>query len=428
MLSYCSQIQRREHRSGEPINLQKRFGHRTRLIDCGHPDRGRTPLIGPFINGRRIRQRRHRQVGDDGTLVLHHQTPRIRRRADHGEVEFPFPEDAFGFSFAPRLQHGKHALLRFRQHHIVGAHVGFALRHAVEIEFDAGAALVGHLGRRRGQPCRAHVLDRDDRIRRHQFEAGFEQKLFRERIAHLHGRALFFGILVEFGGRHGGAVNAVAAGFRADINDRVAGAFGSRFEYLVGAREAYTHRIDEDVAVVGTVEIHFAADRRHAHAIAVAADAADHARNEMTGLGMVGNAEAQRVHHRDRTRAHGEHVAHDAADTGRRALIGLDEGGMIVAFHLEDRGVAVSDVDHAGIFARPLQHPGRRCRQAAQMGACRFVGAMLAPHDGEDAKLDEIGRAVQEFHDARIFGLGQAVLADNLRSDGCHEGKTPPSP
>ena len=119
-------------------------------------------------------------------------------------------------------------------------------------------------------------------------------------------------------------------------------------------------------------------------------------------------AEAQRVHHRDRPRAHGEDVAHDAADAGRRALIGLDEARMVVAFHLEDAGIAVADVDHAGILARALQHPRRLGRQLAQMDARGFVGAMLAPHHAEDAELDEARLAVQQALDAAILVVASA--------------------
>src|SRR3569833_563799 len=61
-----------------------------------------------------------------------------------------------------------------------------------------------------------------------------------------------------------------------------------------------------------------------------------------------------------------------------RALIRLDKAGMIVAFHLEDGGVAIADIDHPGILARALDHPGRLGGQLLQMGAGGFVGAMLA--------------------------------------------------
>ena len=74
---------------------------------------------------------------------------------------------------------------------------------------------------------------------------------------------------------------------------------------------------------------------------------------------MRGIAEAQRIEVGDRPRAHGEDVAQDAADAGRRALVGLDVGGVVVALHLEDGGLAVADVDDAGILARALDHPRR---------------------------------------------------------------------
>jgi hypothetical protein len=73
-------------------------------------------------------------------------------------------------------------------------------------------------------PGRAHVLNGDNGAGFHGFEAGFEQELFEERIAHLHVGALLFRFLGEFGAGHGRAVDAVAAGLRADIDDRVADA------------------------------------------------------------------------------------------------------------------------------------------------------------------------------------------------------------
>ena len=44
-----------------------------------------------------------------------------------------------------RAQHHQHALLALRQHHLVGRHAGLALRHLVEVELDADAALARHL-------------------------------------------------------------------------------------------------------------------------------------------------------------------------------------------------------------------------------------------------------------------------------------------
>ena len=164
------------------------------------------------------------------------------------------------------------------------------------------------------RPGRAHVLDGDDAVGLHQLEAGLDQQLLGERVAHLHGRALGLGLVAELGRGHGGAVDAVAAGLGADVDDRVADAAGRRVEDPVGAGDADAHRVDQDVAVVGAVERALAADRRHADAVAVAADAGDHAVDEVAGLRVAGLAEAQRVEDRDRPRAHGEDVAQDAAD------------------------------------------------------------------------------------------------------------------
>lgn len=213
-----------------------------------------------------------RQIGHHVAAMLDDKALARRGVADHGEVEAPFPEDRLGFLFLLGLEHHEHALLAFREHHLVGAHAGFAGRHRVEIEVDAEVALGAHLDRRAGQARRAHVLDRDDAALLHDFEAGLEQQLFGEGIADLHGRALLLGFVVELGRGHRGAVDAVAAGLGAEIDDRHVHAGGGRIEDLVRVGEADGHRVDEDVAVIAGVEAHLAAHGRHAEGIAVAAD------------------------------------------------------------------------------------------------------------------------------------------------------------
>ena len=90
------------------------------------------------------------------------------------------------------------------------------------------------------------------------------------------------------------------------------------------------------------IEIHLAADGRHAHAVAVVANAGHDTCYEMPGLGVVRAAKAQRIHVGDGPRPHGEHVSHDSANTRGRALIGLDIGRMVMALHLKDRCLTVS--------------------------------------------------------------------------------------
>ena len=72
-------------------------------------------------------------------------------------------------------------------------------------------------------------------------------------------------------------MNAVAAGFGTDIDHRIAGAGGGGIKNLVGLGQADGHRVYQDIAVIGGVEIDLAGDRRHANTITVTADTGDHA-------------------------------------------------------------------------------------------------------------------------------------------------------
>ena len=238
-------------------------------------------------------QRPDRDVGGDFSGAPQHQPPGIGDPADHREVELPFLEDVAGRRLAAGAQDHQHALLAFAQHDLVGRHAALAHRHPVEIELDAEPAFAGHLDRGRRQPGRAHVLDRDDRILFHQLEAGLDQQFLGERVADLHGRPLLPGVAAELGRRHCRAVDAVAPGLRADINDEVSRPRRRRIEDPVGAGETDAHRVDQDVAVVRGVELALAADRRHADAVAVAADPAHDAGQQVAGPRVVGAAETQ---------------------------------------------------------------------------------------------------------------------------------------
>ncbi len=117
--------------------------------------------------------------------------------------------------------------------------------------------------------------------------------------------------------------------------------------------------VDQRVALVAGVEDDLAADVRQAQAVAVAADAGDDAGQHALGVGVVGRAEAQRVHDGDRAGAHGDDVADDAADAGGRALVGLDVGRVVVRLDLEGDRVALADVDDAGVLADADEHVRR---------------------------------------------------------------------
>ena len=79
-------------------------------------------------------------------------------------------------------------------------------------------------------------------------------------------------------------MNAIAPGFRADIDDRRPDAGGCGIENLVCARKADTHGIDQNVTVIAGIEINLAAHRWHADAIAIAANAGNHTGHEVARL------------------------------------------------------------------------------------------------------------------------------------------------
>ena len=342
--------------------------------------------------------------------MAQHQAPAGGGAADHRRVQVPLGEHAFGVGLATWLQDRQHPLLAFRQHHLVGAHARLAPRHAIEVEVDAKAALAGHLDARGREAGRAHVLDGGDRAGGHQFERRLDQQLLGEGIADLHRRALFLRVRGELGGGHGRAVDAVAAGLRAEVDNWQIGGRGGGIEDGVRLRDSDAHGVDEDVAIVTGVEVGFAADGRHADAVAVAADPGDHPFDQPPGARMGWIAKAQGVQEGDRPGAHGEDVAHDAAHSRRGALIGLDERRVVVRLHLEDHGLAIADVDNSGVLARSLDHPGRLGRELGQMAARRLVGAMLRPHHGKNAELQSVGCPAQPLQNSGEFRLAEAEL------------------
>ena len=215
-------------------------------------------------------------------------------------------------------------------------------------------------------------------------------------------------------------MNTVPPGLGTDIDHRIADAGSGRIKNLVRLGDAYGHRIHDNVAVVTGVENRFPAHGGHANAITVTTDAGNDALHQMAHLGRVDVAKAQRVHVGHRPRAHGEHVAQDAAHAGGRALIGLDIAWVVVALHLEDGSVAVTNVDHAGILARAADHPRRLRGQLGQVHAAGFIAAMFGPHYREDAEFEQVRLPPHGGEHALIFFGREAVGGDNLGGDLAH--------
>ncbi len=171
------------------------------------------------------------------------------------------------------------------------------------------------------------------------------------------------------------------------------------------------HRVDQAVVLVGLLEVDLAADVGHADRVAVVADPAHGAVEQVARADRVELAEAQRVEDRDRPRPDREDVAEDAADPGRRALEGLDRARVVVGLDLEGDRVAVADVDGAGVLARPHHHPLALGRQPPQQLARVLVGAVLGPEQAEHRQLDVVGLAAQLLDDQLELGVGQPQLA-----------------
>ena len=181
-----------------------------------------------------------------------------------------------------------------------------------------------------------------------------DQQLLGERVADLDGRSLGRVVVAERrAGEDRRATDPVAPGRGAEQHDEVAGPGRRREREQPLLEQADGHDVHERVAGVRRVEDELATDRRHADAVAVAADAPDDAVDEVPGARVAGIAEPQRVEHRDRPGAHREDVAQDAADAGRGALVRLDGGRVVVRLDLEGDRQAVPDRDHPGVLARP---------------------------------------------------------------------------
>ncbi len=109
-------------------------------IDRRFPARQRT-----FVHRRVVRERGIRKFRDHLTMFEH---PHLRvggDPADFNRVESPLLENAEDFFFAALLSDQQHALLRLAEHDLVRCHASFALRDAIELDFDPGAAPRAHL-------------------------------------------------------------------------------------------------------------------------------------------------------------------------------------------------------------------------------------------------------------------------------------------
>ena len=152
-----------------------------------------------------------------------------------------------------------------------------ALGHVVQLYFEAHAPAGAHLAGRAGEPGGAHVLDTDHRAGAHRLDAGFEQQLLHEGVAHLDVGPLLLRTFFELLAGHGGSMDAVAARFCAHVDHRIADAGRLGVKDLVAPHQAQGKSIHQRVAGIARFKARLSAQVRDAKAIAVGGDAADDA-------------------------------------------------------------------------------------------------------------------------------------------------------
>ncbi len=188
----------------------------------------------------------------------------------------------------------EHALLALGEHYLIGRHARLATRHLRHVDLDADAALAGAFDRRTGQSGRAEILHGDH-------VTGLE---------HLAGR-LRAEASQEMGCRPAPRRDAISPDrrprrrspreCRLDRSRRRPAAPDYRRRKpwrrirFVTARDANAHGIDQRITGIRAIEEDVPGDRRNPETVAVAADAADNAAEEIAIALLRQRAKAQRI-------------------------------------------------------------------------------------------------------------------------------------
>src|SRR6202035_4984834 len=100
----------------------------------------------------------------------------------------------------------------------------------------------------------------------------------------------------EFCAGHGGAMNAVASGFRSHVNHRIAFAGGLGVKDLIASHESESKGIHQRIRRVASFEFGFATEVGYAKAVSVRSNAADHAFDQcmiLVNLGVGGSTRSR---------------------------------------------------------------------------------------------------------------------------------------
>jgi hypothetical protein len=262
-----------------------------------------------------------------------------------------------------------------------------------------------HLGSGTRDATGAEILEADDEVAPDELERCLDEQLLRERVTDLDRGTFLERPLVELGRRqHARPADAVAPGAGAEQHDRVPLAL-RRPTHELFLDNAEASCVDQRVGRVAVLEHGLATHGGHTDRVPVGGNAVHDAVDEIRRLGVVGGAEAQRVHKGDRPRSHRKDVAHDAAHAGCGSVVGLDERGVVVRFDLPGDGNAGGNLDDARSLAGADEDVGTFVREVLEVDAARLIRAVLAPHDREHRQFHE-GRRAPE---ARLDGLELVV-------------------
>ena len=305
-----------------------------------------------------------RSVDDGFPAVSDHQVLAVGHFTNFGARDFPVVADFAETVDVLRGDDGAHALLRFRGQDFRRGHVFSSQRNGVEVDLHTAVTGCCQLRRRTGQARATEVLNTDNDTSLVQIQAAFGELLLSERVAYLHSGEFALGAGFEgIGGQHRHTADAIEARAGTEEHDLVAQAGGKRQLQVLHLQRTHTQGVDQWVGGVRLIEDSLATNVRQAQAIAVPADTGHDTGQHSLRVGGVGRSETKLIHHRNWACTHRHNVADDTANTRRSALVGFNVAGVIVGFHAEGHGIAVANIDHAGV----LTDTGKNLR-------CHLVG------------------------------------------------------
>ena len=165
-----------------------------------------------------------------------------------------------------------------------------------------------------------------------------------KRVAYLNRGYVVGGIFAQVFGRKSGSVDSVAARRRSDYVDGVAHTARLGADLLAHFNDSGRECIHQRILLVAVVKIDLAADSRNTEAVAVVANALDHAVNQPFGAVRAGIAKAKGIQLSNGAGTHGKNIAVDSAHSRRSTLVGLHSRWVVVRLNFKGTGQSVANV------------------------------------------------------------------------------------